>query len=220
MIFKKFFIEKIFSEIAIDKLDFVDEIEEKQINQNQSDQQSEKVSVLSANSYCPECSTEDCISNYGNIITFTDWVRIPKGYIVDVYRTPRVIPEIMYNTSCLKYSLQSCMISGISVPNPCNPEQSIVDCSVRVNKIKLTGCLKYLMDLYYYTGNPGSGHASPSTEGVLCIDQTIGYTGNCNYVVPENVTLQYTIGLDPVGPLLQPNDDTLVPIIVTLTFTL
>ncbi|WP_224037207.1 hypothetical protein [Clostridium gelidum] len=165
------------------------------------------------------CSEVDC-NNYGNTITFVAYARVPEGYIFDDTFSLEYTPEFMCNSNCLKCLVEPCVISDVCVTNPCDDTKTIEGCCIKLNKIRLLGSLKYYVDVYFATGNPGVGIAAPGNEGVYFINQILDYTCACNDVCPETITITYDLTLNTTGPLLQPNGDTLVPIDVTLIFTL
>ncbi|MHC1685112.1 MAG: hypothetical protein AB6733_19615 [Clostridiaceae bacterium] len=209
--FEKFFKKNNSSEICLDKLDVLDKLKERQMKADElREKQPQQIAIASCGC-STECSSDDC-SHYGNTITFTAWARVPAGY-----NLVTAFPEFMYNTSCLKCLVESCTLPNISVVNPCDSTQTIEGCSVKLKKIRLLGCLKYYVDIGYAEGNPGGGFAYPGNEGVQCIDQIIRYTCDCETVCPETIGIDYSLSTGTPSP--QPNGDTLVPINVTLTFT-
>lgn len=198
------------SEVVLEKLDTSDKVWEKLYTEKEL---IKKVAVSSTCGDVPDCSQE--CANFGTSIAFTAYVTIPNGFVL----TSASAAELAFNSGNLKCLVESCT-QTVSIPNPCDSNVTISNCTVNLRRRRLIGSISYVISVAPIAStSSGGGNSAVSTSGSVSVNQIVSYTCDCNVTCPDTIGITPTVVLNTAGAITLSNGDVLVPVNVALTFT-
>ena len=150
------------------------------------------------------CVTSDCDKTVDVCCTFT----IPNGFVFTPTNPSNLLQSLQYslNTSNIECIVEPCTVQldqltpPIEISNPCENDDPLTGCTVKVKRVRLVGCIKIILSLKNIFGDNNSG-----SDNAICCMETVYVNNIICYTCEDDPcpTLPLTVG--PV--LLEPAPD-------------
>ena len=156
---------------------------DKDLNDQKLNLPKEEISIGCGCSNSVPCSINACDREVEFCCAFT----IPNGFTIN---SPR--PTITINSDEIACIIEPCTIQldqltpPIEIPNPCENDDPLTGCTVKVKRVRLVGCLKVIALIGPISGGFTTGVINGPIPALCCID-----------TIPVNNVICYTCSEDP-----------------------